>query len=884
MNAPTSGQDTFCRNLSPIPPGQPSLFMHKLIRVIVTGIIVLSGAQHRTAIRAQRPGSQPRAMPGELIVKFRSTAAPADKVRARGRVAGARLAELARTPRALASGSIELLRISTATTLEAAIAQVQRDPAVEYAEPNWIYQHAAAPNDPTFPHQWALQNTGQAVSGERGTPDADIDAVQAWQTTPSAAGVYIGLLDEGIDLNHPDLGVQPGGAIWTNPFDPLDGIDNDGNGYVDDLHGWDFLSGDNTIYDGSAAAPSVDAHGTHVAGIMAARTGNGRGIAGVSPGVTLIPTKFLGTTGGTTTSAVLAIDYLIDLKVRHGLNIIAINNSWTGGGYSQSLLDAITRAARQDILFIAAAGNGGADDLADDNDVVPNYPSRYNTAATAGYDAVISVTASGLSDELTSWSNYGMASVDLSAPGVLIASTAPQDAYWYLNGSSMAAPHVSGAAALVHAARGLTGYGLREAILSTVDPMAGLNARTATGGRLNLARAVNPGGSVDPTPAEIVLYAARARTAGSHWSVVTDSTAAGGSRLQSGNAGAPKLTSPLASPPSYFEIDFEAQAKRPYRLWLRGKALNNGWANDSVFVQFDGTIGPGQTPVYRIGTTSATEINLEACHGCGLAGWGWQDNGYGTGVLGPVITFNTSGPQRLRVQVREDGLGIDQIVLSPDRFLTTAPGPAKNDQTILATPSASEPWPSMTDEIVMYAADAPVVAGRWFVKADTTAAGGTRLQNPNAAAPRIVTAAANPADYFELTFHAEALQGYRLWMRSRAENNGWANDSVHVQFSDSVDANGTPVYRIGTTTSAEVNLEECSGCGLSGWGWQDNGYGAGVAGPEIRFATTGTHTVRVQVREDGLGIDQIVLSRARHQVAAPGRVKNDATILLRSGQ
>lgn len=852
--------------------------MNTFVRVMVTGLLALTGA-HSGTLLAQRSGPRPRAVPGELIVKFRANAATGEKARARGRAAAAPVTELSPAARARTLGGIELVRVAAGTPLDAAIARLQSDPAVEYAEPNWIYQHASTPNDPSFPVQWNLENTGQLVSGARGTADADIDAVEAWQTAPSATGVYIGVLDEGIDLSHPDLGIGPGGAIWTNPFDPIDGIDNDRNGYVDDRHGWDFAAGDNSIFDGGAATPEIDAHGTHVAGILAARSNNGRGIAGVSPGVTIIPAKFLGVSGGTTAAAILALDYLTDLKIRHGLPIVAINNSWTGGGYSRGLLEAITRAARQDILFIAAAGNGGDDDLADDNDAVPNYPSRYNTAATAGYDAVIAVTATGQSDELTSWSNYGLTTVDLAAPGAPIASTMPQNGYSYWSGTSMAVPHVAGAAALTYAVRGLEGYALKEALLSSVDPIASLNGRTVTGGRLNMARAVNPNGGGASDAPDIVLYATRALSATGDWLTVTDSTAADGSRLQNINAGAPKQTTALADPSSYFELEFRAEAGRAYHLWLRGRAEYNHWANDSVFVQFDNAVDRAGAAAYRIGSTAAAEVNLEDCNGCGLAGWGWQDNGYGSGVLGPAIFFASTGPQRLRIQVREDGLGIDQIVLSPGPYLSTAPGPAKNDRTLLDGGVA--PAPADADEIVLYAADASFVMGRWRATPDGTAAGGLRLQNPNLGAPRIVVPHASPADYFELTFRAAAGKPYRLWLRGKAEGNGWANDSVHVQFNDSVDVDGNPIYRIETWGSAEVNIEDCSGCGLSRWGWQDTAYGPGVTPPVIRFATAGLHTIRVQVREDGIGIDQIVLSTASYLSSAPGTLKNDATLLPR---
>jgi len=152
---------------------------------------------------------------------------------------------------------------------------------------------------------------------------------------------------------------------------------------------------------------------------------------------------------------------------------------------------------------------------------------------------------------------------------------------------------------------------------------------------------------------------------------------------KSGWAGVAKIVTPVANPSSYFELTFTADAGKPYRLWIRGKAEGNAYANDSVHVQFSNTVNQSGTAVYRIGTATSTEFNLEACSGCGLAGWGWEDNGWGPGVLGPQIYFATSGTQTIRIQPREDGLTIDQIVLSPATYLTKAPGPTKNDTTIL---------------------------------------------------------------------------------------------------------------------------------------------------------------------------------------------------------
>jgi len=216
-------------------------------------------------------------------------------------------------------------------------------------------------------------------------------------------------------------------------------------------------------------------------------------------------------------------------------------------------------------------------------------------------------------------------------------------------------------------------------------------------------------------------------------------------------------------------------------------------------------------------------------------------------------------------------MSIDQIVLSPALYLTQPPGATKNDSTIVVEPG-------MPRTIVTYPGESAVLHGTWRVVNDTTAAGGTRVEQSDAGAAKIPTPAADPANYFELTFTADANTPYRLWLRGRAQSDSYNNDSVYVQFSGSVTATGAPVNRIGTTQAISVVLEECSGCGVAGWGWQDDGYGAGVLGPVLYF-TAGTQTIRVQDREDGISIDQIVLSPDVYLTASPGATKNDSTIL-----
>ena len=390
-----------------------------------------------------------------------------------------------------------------------------------------------------------------------------------------------------------------------------------------------------------------------------------------------------------------------------------------------------------------------------------------------------------------------------------------------------------------------------------------------------------------PTSGDVVIHAGNvAQTAGT-WSIVGDASAASGRAVAQPDASAPKVHTAVASPANYFDVSFDAEAGVPYRVWLRGRAERNHWGNDSVHLQFSGSVDANGAAVWRLGSSGSTEVNLEDCSGCGLSAWGWQDNGWGIGVLGPVVRFATSGPQTMRVQMREDGFRIDQIVLSPSRYFSSSPGSLKDDVTILAESSSGgeepppdeEPPPGDGSEIVLYAGNATVASGEWVRDLVADAAGGTLMRNPDRGAAKRNTALAAPADYFELTFDALAGVPYRLWIRGRAESDYWGNDSVHVQFSGSVDASGAPVWRIATTSSTAVNLEDCSGCGISGWGWQDNGWGVGVIGPEVRFATSGPQTIRIQAREDGFSIDQIVLSSSRYLSSSPGALKGDTTVV-----
>ena len=232
--------------------------------------------------------------------------------------------------------------------------------------------------------------------------------------------------------------------------------------------------------------------------------------------------------------------------------------------------------------------------------------------------------------------------------------------------------------------------------------------RGATSSSSVTITATSSGTIPPPSTGNVVLYASEATVKAGNWQVVSDATAAGGSRIHNPDQGAPKRSTALADPTDYFEMTFTAQANTPYRLWVRSKAQNDYWGNDSVFVQFSGSVTSSQSSTYRIGTTSAAEMNLEDCSGCGIQGWGWQDNGWGVGVMGPVIYFQNTGPQTLRVQVREDGLSIDQIVLSRTIYLSSSPGALKNDTTIL--PKTSPPPSNQPPQVTINASATSGVA------------------------------------------------------------------------------------------------------------------------------------------------------------------------------
>ncbi len=416
-------------------------------------------------------------VPNEVLVKFKAGTSQSRKDQILSNL-NANVSEKILTKAMEKAGDkegIHLLKVPAAAL--DAIAKAKGFGEIEYAEPNYIYTHDATSNDTYFTNGslWGMYGSATTPANQYGS-----HAAVAWGAGHTGSStVYIGIIDEGYMFTHADLAANAG----TNPGEIAGNrVDDDGNGYVDDVNGWDFDGNNNTVFDGTQ-----DDHGTHVAGTIGGVGGNGAGVAGVCWNVKLLDAKFLGTQGGTTANAIKAVDYFTGLKNR-GVNIVATNNSWGGGGFSQGLQDAIERANTAGILFIAAAGNNSSN-----NDATANYPSNY---PNANIIAVASITNVG---GLSSFSNYGATLVDIGAPGSGIISTVPTSSgkgkngpyvssYASYSGTSMATPHVTGAAALYASTHpGATAAQIKAAILNNATPTASLNGKCATNGRLNVS-------------------------------------------------------------------------------------------------------------------------------------------------------------------------------------------------------------------------------------------------------------------------------------------------------------------------------------------------------------------------------------------------------------
>jgi subtilisin family serine protease len=492
-------------------------------------------------------------LPGEVLVRFRPGAEAADipvkesremtlpAMRVLGREVGTIAARIENVEGFEILEGLRLARVRPEDTLRA-VAAFNARPDVLYAEPNYIWRTQALPNDTRLGDLWALRNTGQVgfndVVGaqQAGTPGEDIDAELAWNTTTGSQSVVVAVIDEGIDITHGDLAPN----IWTNPLDPLDGIDNDGNGFADDSNGWDFHNNNRTVYDGTPDDPTtpnineseIDSHGTHVAGIIGARGNNGRGVVGVNWQVSIMSLKAIGPDGGLTSNFIKAYNYVKGMRDR-GINVRVINNSYGGIGFSQSSFDAISRLNDAGVLFVAASGNDALDNYG-----FPKYPSDYDLPN------VLNVAATDRFGQMAVFSNFGARAISIGAPGRGILSTTPHNfpisqvgsvdpdgsTYDFFSGTSMATPEVSGAAALLLSVfPNISVKNLRGALAFSGDLLPSLQGKTTTGRRLNVNKALQS--AVDSTapaaPADFHITSQSGRSVTFAWTAPGDDGGSG---------------------------------------------------------------------------------------------------------------------------------------------------------------------------------------------------------------------------------------------------------------------------------------------------------------------------------------------------------------------
>jgi len=404
-------------------------------------LVLLSGGVSHAAMPNNNGVSGKDYEPGELIVKYRS----GGKER-RGefhrRHGSNKMKEFS-------SYEMERVKVRAGSTVTDALSEFESDPDVEYAEPNFRVQALTVPTDPSFTQLWGMEK---------------INAPAAWNITTGSAEVVVAVIDSGIDVNHTDLK----GNLWTNTLElnGKPGVDDDNNGIVDDIHGYNAISGGGDLTDDVG-------HGTHVAGTIGAAGNNSVGVAGVNWNVRIMSCKFLAAVGGGTAADAIDCLHYIEQMKRRGVNIVASNNSWGGGGYSRALSDAI--AAQQEILFIVAGGNDGTN-----SDVTPTYPACYDLPN------VVAVAATTATDSMATFSQYGRHTVHVAAPGSAIYSTSPGNTYATHSGTSMATPHVTGLAALIKAAKPDADWrGIKNLILTGGNPLPALAGKTVTGRQID---------------------------------------------------------------------------------------------------------------------------------------------------------------------------------------------------------------------------------------------------------------------------------------------------------------------------------------------------------------------------------------------------------------
>jgi subtilisin family serine protease len=434
---------------------------------------LVAAASVFVGIQAQAT-SDVQAVPGEYVVKMKENLS-AVSLQEMGQILGGEVVlKISKASNAV------LLKRSPLERENFVIQSLQSNPAVEIVEPNLIYSidtdkvSENTPNDPMLDDLWGLHNTGSNVAGPLGSEGIDVDALRAWDIQTGSRDVVVAVIDTGVGHDLQDLAPN----MWTNEaeLNGRDGVDDDGNGFVDDIYGYDFANDDGDPQDDHG-------HGSHCSGTIGAKGDDGQGIVGVAWDVRIMGIKFLtGSGSGTLANAIRSIDYATQMEVD------IMSNSWGGGGFSENLKQSIERAHDAGILFTAAAGNNRAD-----NDRSPNYPASYDI------DNIISVAAIDNRGRLASFSAYGRETVDVGAPGVNVVSTTP-GGYKSWSGTSMATPHVSGVAALVLSNEpGMSMSDLRDRLINRAEPTTAMRSKVASGGIINAYYALtDSSGPSDP--------------------------------------------------------------------------------------------------------------------------------------------------------------------------------------------------------------------------------------------------------------------------------------------------------------------------------------------------------------------------------------------------
>ncbi len=464
-------------------------------------------------------------------------------------------------------GNVFNVKLPEGMNVHGAIRKMNDIPELGYSEPNYVLSKSATPNDASFSSLYGMNNTGQTG----GTADADIDAVEAWDISSSASNIIVAVIDTGVDLDHNDLAAN----VWTNSGETAgNGVDDDGNGFVDDVHGFDFANND--------ADPDDDnAHGSHCSGTIGGVGNNGIGVAGVCWDVQIMAMKFLSSGGsGSLADALSCVNY----ATANGAKVMS--NSWGGGGFSQSMFDAITAAHNQGALFVAAAGNSS-----NDNDTNPEFPAGYNVPN------VISVAASDHNDALAGFSSFGDQTVHLAAPGVNILSTTPGNNFSSFSGTSMACPHVSGAAALLMGQNsGLSHTEIKQLLMDTADDKPAFASTTISGGRLNLFNAMSQLGDFLESPSSLSATAVSSSQVNLSWTDNSSDETGFTVERKTGSSSFASIGSAAANATSFSDSTVSAGETYTYRVRAFNVDTESGFSNEaSVFVgaAISGTVTQG---------------------------------------------------------------------------------------------------------------------------------------------------------------------------------------------------------------------------------------------------------------------------------------------------